>query len=181
MSRAVLDRHLAECVDCRWYALDSARIRKAALRIETAPAPDVTEAVMRRVAESQKISWTAQVVRVVTALLGALQLIVAWPLLTVSGHMAHETRHIGAFSIALGVGLLYAAWRPHRAVGLMPAVISLSGAMLITCTLSLNDGMLPGHAELSHLVAPVAVSGLWWISRSGRAGLPARPHLRSVA
>lgn len=167
-----VDRHLAACAACRAFALDAGRLRRGARLSVTPPAPDVTEAVMARIAARQGAHPMTRAIQVATALLGLLQVVIAAPLLLEAGHMAHEARHIGAFSLALGVGLGYAAWRPHRAVGLLPATVALSGAMALTCALSLRAGILPSHAEFSHLVAPLAVAGLWWMSRSGR------PHAR---
>ncbi len=41
-------------------------------------------------------------------------------------------RHLGAFGVALSIGLLYVAWRPHRAYGMLPfAVYRVIQALVI--------------------------------------------------
>ena len=49
-----------------------------------------------------------------------------------SGANAHMARHLGAFGAALAIGFAYAAWRPHRAFGLLP----FTGALVATTVVS---------------------------------------------
>ena len=65
-----------------------------------------------------------------------------------SGAEVHLARHLGAFGVALGVGLAYVAWRPHRAYGLLP----FAGALIATMMLSAAfDIVGNGRSAISEL------------------------------
>jgi predicted anti-sigma-YlaC factor YlaD len=82
------------------------------------------------------------------------------------GASAHTARHLGASGLALAVGLLYAAWRPHRAYGLLPFVGALFGATLIAAVVDLIDGDASAFAESTHLAELIGIAVLWMIAGS---------------
>ena len=47
-----------------------------------------------------------------------------------AGLPVHAARHIGSFDVALGVGFLYAAWKPSRIPGLLPVVVALVACLV---------------------------------------------------
>ncbi|MDQ7993536.1 MAG: SDR family NAD(P)-dependent oxidoreductase, partial [Propionicimonas sp.] len=47
---------------------------------------------------------------------------------------------LGSFDVALGIGLLWAAWQPRRALGLLPMVVALAGTMVVTATIDIVRG-----------------------------------------
>ena len=126
----LLDAHLAVCADCAdherrtWTLHRSLRLRPADL------VPDLTEQIRARARppRSQRLTW----LRLALGWIGLIGIVQALPDLLLghdAGESVHIARHIGALTIALFVGFLYAAWRPHRAFGLLPIAIALAAAM----------------------------------------------------
>ena len=97
----------------------------------------------------------------------------------IDGVPTHIARHVGASSLALAVGLLYAAWRPHRAFGLLPLVGALLATTLLSAVLDTVDGSQSVVAEAVHIIEMIGLVLLWMV-----AGSPgwdrARDGLRSL-
>jgi predicted anti-sigma-YlaC factor YlaD len=84
----------------------------------------------------------------------------------IEGAPTHVARHVGASTFALGVGLLYVAWRPHRAYGLLPLVGALFGAMLAGACFDVLGGDRSAMSEGVHVVELVGMVLLWMIAGS---------------
>jgi predicted anti-sigma-YlaC factor YlaD len=82
------------------------------------------------------------------------------------GANAHTARHLGASGVALAVGMLYVAWRPHRAYGLLPFVGALFGATVIATVVDVIDGDASAFAESTHLAELIGIVVLWMIAGS---------------
>jgi predicted anti-sigma-YlaC factor YlaD len=93
----------------------------------------------------------------------ALQLALAVPGLlgTDEGAPIHVAHEAGCWSLALAVGFLFAAWRPLRAVGLLPLVSALSAALVLTAGLDLLRGGAVPIDESAHLLEVVGTGLLW--------------------
>jgi predicted anti-sigma-YlaC factor YlaD len=92
------------------------------------------------------------------------QLILAVPLLLLgrdSGSALHTTRELGAFSLALAVGMLVAAWQPERAGGLLPMAGALAAGLIATAVADVVTGHSPIIGEAPHLLELVGVVLLW--------------------
>lgn len=157
---ASVDAHVHSCVGCQAYA-------------QTLGVPPLTPSSTRLLAiptMSAARLRTILIARWVMALTGLAQIMTAIPsIFAKSGHHTdHEARHIAAFAIALGVGMMYAAWRPHRAAGMVPSFVALVVCLAISCVLHLASGELPGRAEFTHLFAPVAAGTLWLLAHVSR-------------
>ena len=115
-------------------------------------------------------------------LTGVAQIATAIPSLFAkhANHTDHEARHIAAFAVAIGVGMIYAAMRPHRAAGMVPSFIALAVMLVVTCALQLANGELPQRAELTHLFAPVAAVALWLLAHASRPRLLRKPMLTTT-
>lgn len=161
--RAAIDAHLRGCDACRDYA---ALAHRAASQTRT---DALVAAVLDRTEATPRDRVVTAVARWSCAALGVAQIAVAIPALIRSDAHGptHSGRHVAAFSIALGVGLLVAAWRPHRAAGLLPPVATLATALVVTCALDLVTGDLPANAEI-HAIAPLGVVGLWFVAHGVR-------------
>ena len=92
-----------------------------------------------------------------------------------SGATSHVARHLGSFDVAIAAGLLYASWRPHRALALIPVALVLTGCVIVTATFDLTDGATSSGLEAHHLVDLVGFALLWVVA--GRP-LPGRGALR---
>lgn len=162
-----LRAHLAACEDCAAVAEGYARLTRQA-RLRTAvPVPDLAGRVLDRARPPRlgrggwmrpALAWVA----VVIAVQGVGPLASA----SIEGVDTHSARHLGAFALALGVGLGYAAWRPHRAFGLLPFALALLATTLAATVLDLWSGRSTPIAESVHLVELVGLVLLWMISGS---------------
>ncbi len=150
--------------------------------MKTTKPDDTIESVVDAVLEATRASPRQQrlldLARFVSVILGALQIVIAMPdLLRAPGHMVHSSRHVGAFAIAIGVGLIYAGLYPHRASGLVPPLLALSAALAITCAVDIIHGRWPSELSV-HLISPVSAGILWGVAHAVRPRDPASGQRR---
>ena len=88
------------------------------------------------------------------------------------GAEAHLSRHLGAFGVALAIGFLYAAWKPHRSFGLLPFTAALVVTMATSAMFDLLDGGRSALAESTHVAELIGLTLLWMLA--GSPGLPDR-------
>jgi predicted anti-sigma-YlaC factor YlaD len=149
----VVAAHVATCADCRAYR-DGVEALHRELRVAPAPAVD---------------DLTPEILRVVVGLLGLLQLGVALPALLFgadAGLPVHTARHLGSFGVALGIGLVVAAWRPERVAGLLPLATALVVCLAVTSILDVATAHVPPSGELNHATEVVGLVSLWLLSRT---------------
>jgi predicted anti-sigma-YlaC factor YlaD len=96
------------------------------------------------------------------------------------GATTHVSRHLGAFGVALGVALLFCAWRPERAHALLPFTGVLIGCTVVASLVDIIDGGLDVITETPHVPELTALALQWWIAgspqpRLGRRGRRLRP------
>jgi predicted anti-sigma-YlaC factor YlaD len=115
--------------------------------------------------------WIRYVLGVVAASLVALNL----PRLVATGAAAelHDERHLGAFGVALGAGLLWAAIRPERAIGLVPMAAALAAATGLGAGVDLIARRTTAVGESHHLLEVTGLVLLWALS-GGRRRLARR-------
>lgn len=173
--RAVVDHHLDDCVSCRAFATRLARLDRQ-VRIRSAEAvPDLVASVTARVRPAQlgRGGW----IRPALAWVAAIMLVQSVPMLlfgNAGGIDAHYARHLGAFGAALGIGFAFAAWRPHRAFGLLPFTAALVATTLVSLVADIVSGTRTPLAELIHLSEIVGLTLLWMIAGSPGWPLPGR-------
>ncbi|MDJ0769053.1 MAG: zf-HC2 domain-containing protein [Ilumatobacter sp.] len=160
-----LDTHLASCPDCREYAERLAGLTRA-IRLRPADRDgEFVERVMRGSGKLGRGRW----LRPALAWCGVVVIARSVePLLLgeVDDAPTHVARHVGAWGLALGIGFLYAAWRPQRASGLMPLVVALLATMLVSATFDMVGGVRSLADELVHLVELVGLVLLWMVAGS---------------
>lgn len=162
----LLDAHLATCVDCRRFetaieaGLRSARIQPAVAM------PDLGRKMSKlNAAADRAASWS--IVRILLALVAFDVIFFAVRDLVLGSESdagVHATRHLGAFSIAYGVGLLVVIVRPARARTMLPVAAVLAGALLITAVIDLLSGRVPLLGEATHLPELISVFLLWMLA-----------------
>lgn len=162
----LLDAHLAGCPECRAYEATADRAKRLA-RIQPAPTiPDLS----RRIAKANALADRAASWSIVRAALGivALQVIgfAMRPLLWGSEAVAdsHEARHVGAFGVAYGVGLLVIVARPARARTMLPVAGVLAVTLTITAVIDMANGEVPAIAEASHIPEVISVVLVWMLA-----------------
>jgi predicted anti-sigma-YlaC factor YlaD len=159
-----LDHHLISCPTCqRWESRVYALRRSVVMRQEGAPA-ELADRVLAGL--NVPIVGAGQWVRYALGVVAAAIVVLHLPQLLslAGGGSGHEARHLGTFGVALGVGLLWAAIRPERAIGLVPLSLALAAATLVGAVIDLGAGTTAAAAESSHLLELVGLVLLWMLS-----------------
>jgi predicted anti-sigma-YlaC factor YlaD len=177
----ILDGHLAGCASCRAWSGELGALHRL-VRVRTAePIPDLTAGIVDAFvpAPRRRTVWRLVPGEVISNARWALfavaltQLVLAAPALVLgedAGATVHVARELGAFDVALAVGLLVAAWQPLRAWGLLPVAAALALVMAGTAVLDLVDGRTDTVAEAHHLLDVAGVLLLWLVAREDRPG-----------
>lgn len=165
--RRLLDAHLEGCPACRQHA-DAVASLTRTVRLRSAESErEFVASVMARSRPARlgrggwlrpALAWCGLVI----AVLSLRPLILA----EIDGVPTHIARHVGASSLALAVGLLYAAWRPHRAFGLLPLVGALLATTLLSAVLDTVDGSQSLVAEAVHIIEIIGLVLLWMVAGS---------------
>jgi predicted anti-sigma-YlaC factor YlaD len=168
---SVVYAHLASCPRCREFAHGAEALHRG-MRLSTAPAiPDLTPGILtaigsERLADSEPDASRA--LRWILVAIGIAQIAIAIPALvlgTDAGLPVHTARHIGSFDVALGVGFLYAAWKPSRISGLLPVVVALVMCLVGSSLLDVAAGNTAALGEAQHVLDFVGLAVVWLLSR----------------
>jgi predicted anti-sigma-YlaC factor YlaD len=173
--RRRLDLHLARCGDCDALA-DRLLGLDRRIRVRRADAvPDLVPVVTSRVRPAQlgRGGWIRPSLVWVAIVLFA-QSLPALVLGRTDGADTHLARHLGAFGVALAIGFAYAAWRPHRAFGMVPFAAALVVTMSASTGFDVLDGGRSALSELAHLAELVGLVLLWLLA--GSPGWHGRPR-----
>lgn len=150
-----LDDHLVGCEGCAAFSARASELHRA-VRVRTAgPAVDRTDAILAAVPTTLRPRPVRDWVRYALLAIALTQLILAVPVLLGSaGTQAslHVTREMGAFEMALAIGLLACAWRPRLADGLLPFAGALAGAMALTALIDMTRGDVVAAGEAHHVL-----------------------------
>jgi predicted anti-sigma-YlaC factor YlaD len=161
----LLAAHLARCPSCSAFAaaIEGGRRR---LAVRPAPAmPDLSQRISKLNAVADRASrWSA--VRALLAVVALEVIVVSIPsLLAGRGEPnAHDSRHLGAFTIAYGVALLVVVVRPARARTVLPVAAVLAGALTLTAVVDLARGAVPLSGETTHIPEVVSVVLVWLLA-----------------
>jgi predicted anti-sigma-YlaC factor YlaD len=166
---AVLRSHLSACAGCRDYEHRAEEFHRA-VRLAPAPAiPDNTPHILAAIgAEAGGRDDTQLALRWVLVVLALVQIAVAIPALVLGSDASlpvHSARHIGSFEVALGVGFLYAAWRPSRISGLLPVLVALVVCLLASSVLDIAAGNTAAISEAQHATDFAGLVVVWLLSR----------------
>lgn len=165
--RSSVESHLATCGSCSAYATAVSRLDRR-VRIRPAePVPDLVAAVTARARPARlgRGGW----MRPALAWVAVVLFVQSLPMLVFgsAGDIdAHYARHLGAFGAALAIGFAYAAWKPHRAFGLLPFTAALVATTIVSLVADIASGTRTPLAELVHLAEIVGLTLLWMIAGS---------------
>lgn len=171
-----LDSHLTECTDCRRTATEMIALHRA-VRVQPAEAvPDLSAKVISRshpprLGVGEWVRWALMVV-------GLTELVLSLPALIFgedSTAPVHVARHIGSLGVAFSIGLIYVAWKPIRAYGLLPFGVALACCMMVSSILDLVYQDTGIADESTHLVELVGILLLWRLAGAPRPSLPQLP------
>jgi predicted anti-sigma-YlaC factor YlaD len=174
--RSALHEHLGGCADCRAFLRRVGRVDRMARVRPAEPVPDLVARVTGGAGPARlgRGSWMRPALAWVAVVLAG-QNVPALVLGETAGADSHLARHLGAFGVALAIGFAYVAWRPHRAIGLLPLVAALVATMVASTAFDLLGGDRSPLAEAVHLPELAGLALLWmiagspgWRGRSGR-------------
>jgi predicted anti-sigma-YlaC factor YlaD len=175
----LLESHLAHCPACRRVAAMTPLTVVPRPAAEPVP-PDLPARVSRLAAAADRAA-TWSVLRVLLAVVAIEIIAVSVPALLGDEQQTstHAARHLGAFAVAYGVGLLVVVARPARARTMLPVAAVLAGALVIGSAVDLAQRRIPLLDETAHLPELVSVVLVWLIagssSRPGRAARAEAP------
>lgn len=169
-----LHAHLSGCERCQAIEARLQALHRMTRLHPAEPVPDLTTAVLARVHPPRpgRRHW----VRFALAWLALTEIVLGLPALVLGsdpGASVHVARHVGSLTVAMAVGLLYAAWRPVRAYGLLPVVGSLALMSFVTAVVDALDGEVTALAEAHHVLELAGLVLLWQL-----AGRPFPERLR---
>ena len=176
IDRHLVDAHLARCASCRQFAADAEASRREH-RIRVAGAvPDLSPRI-RELAALADRAGRSSIVRALLTVVAVEIIVFSLPALILGDEQrtsTHAARHLGAFTVAYGVGLLVVVVRPARARTMLPAAAVLAGALVITAIVDLANGRIPLVDEAQHLPEVLSVVLVWLLAvpaprRSARA------------
>ncbi len=163
----VVTDHLDGCARCRTFAEDARALRQA-IRHDAPTAPDLTTRILAAAREQRHPRLReVTMLRIGLVAVAVAQLALAVPGLVYGSddgapiHIAHE---LGAWDLALAIGFLFAAWRPLRAVGLLPFVAALSAGLLLTAVVDVIHGRAVAITETTHLLELLGTLLLWMLA-----------------
>jgi predicted anti-sigma-YlaC factor YlaD len=164
--------HVAGCPDCRRFATGAEALHRTARVTPATPVPDLTDAILRSFGDEPVVverDDRTDFLRLALAIVAVIQLTMAIPALVLgddAGLPTHVARHLGSFAVALGVGLLFVAWKPERAAGLLPVVAAVVICLVGSSVLDIVQGRAAPGAEVSHATELVGLVAVWLLART---------------
>ena len=168
--------HLAGCADCRAFSHRAEALHRS-VRLAPAPEiPDLTPGILTAIgAESLEMppprdASPTPTSRCAGSSSPSRSRRSRWPIPALmlgsdAGLPVHAARHIGSFDVALGVGFLYAAWKPSRIPGLLPVVAALVACLVGSSLLDVADGNTAALGRRSTSLDFVGLAVVWLLSR----------------
>ncbi len=155
--------HLTECDLCRTYEADLIQIHRSVRVRAVESVPNMVPSVLAnarppRVGRGGWIRYSLGLVAATNLALGLPDFLLR-PVAD-----GHDSRHLGAFTIAVSMGLLFAAIRPQRAYGLLPFAAALGFTMLIGAAVDTVQGGQSLLAERAHILDVAGLSLLWLLA-----------------
>lgn len=177
----LIDAHLRHCAACREFRQHAEATRRLGAVGIAPDMPDLSRRVTKLAAIADRAaSWSA--VRILLAVVAAQILVFSIGDLTARdepGALAHDTRHLGAFTAAYAVALIVVVIRPARARTVLPVACVLAGALVITAAVDLLNGNVPLLGEALHIPEIASVGLIWALAAPTRRR--STPETRTVS
>ena len=184
IDRKQVDDHLRRCASCRAFVERAADLALVSQRVRAQDVPDVSSQIVARAVADDDRRFLTWHLRIALVFVAAAQLVLSVPGLlygTDDGAPVHIAHEIGSWDFALAVAFMFAAWRPLRAIGLLPFVATLSFGLCLTAVVDLANGRAVAVLETSHLLELIGTVLLWLLARPvTRRALARRERLRLV-
>jgi predicted anti-sigma-YlaC factor YlaD len=159
-----LQQHLQTCTDCRTFERDVAALHRVTRVRSAEPVPDLSGAIMATIAPRANphdvvLGW----LRSGLTFVGVLVVARATALLL--SNTAENPAHLAAWDLAFGGALLFAAWQPERARGMLPMALLLIVSMTTASLIEINDGHPASHGLVFHVTELLGVVLLALLAR----------------
>jgi predicted anti-sigma-YlaC factor YlaD len=168
IDEATLAEHLETCGACAAFAGSATALHRE-IRVRPAePVPDLTNAILGALPPGSQPRPHREWARYALLAVALTQVVLALPALLLGddpGATVHVAREIGSFDVALAVGLLWAAWQPRRASGLLPMAAALAGAIALTAVVDLAQGDTAAATEAHHVLDLAGIAMLYVLGR----------------
>lgn len=155
--------HLAGCPGCRAFRDATEQSRRSTHVRAFEAVPDLARRITKLAALADRAArWS--VARVLLAVVALEIILFSVPALILGDEAstsAHAARHLGAFTVAYGAGLLVVVVRPARARTMLPVSLVLAGALVISAVIDLINGKIPLTGETQHLPELISVVLIW--------------------
>ena len=159
----LLDAHLARCPECRAFQAMIEASRRRVMVQPATPMPDLSRRVTKLAAIADRAArWSAA--RILLAIIALEIVAFSLPALILGDEAntsTHSARHLGAFTVAYGAGLLVVVVRPARARTMLPVSAVLAGALVISAIIDLLNGDIPLVGETQHIPELLSVLLVW--------------------
>lgn len=165
IDQALVDAHVGRCRSCQQFRDDAHGLRRAQVH-EATPQPDLAPTVVKS-AKLLDGTRTWSIARGVLAIC-AIDVIVLSLTDLFSTGADHETRHLGAFTIAYAVVMMVVVIRPARARAMLPVALMLGLAIFLTAAFDLAAGHVPFVEEVLHLPELISVAMIWLLAMPSR-------------
>jgi predicted anti-sigma-YlaC factor YlaD len=181
LTRDEVMAHLADCPDCRRWQDRAVRATRVARTAVPEPPASLNETLLAALAGRRWSRWTLPV-RILLGLVGWGIAAYAVPALVYGldaeapPHVAHE---MGSLNVAIGLALVFVAFRPKNLGGVLPLFGVVVGLLLFTA----GDDLFSGHTtplrEAPHALVAIGLVLLVVLNRLGRAASTPRPPDRT--
>lgn len=163
----MLDVHLGGCAACTSYRADVVSLARSTRVRAVDFDPRFVDAVMQRSRPARlgRGGWLRPALAWCGVVLAG-QSVAPLVFGELDGTPTHVARHVGASTLALAFGLLFVAWRPHRAAGLLPFAGALFGSMFAGAMFDVFSGDRSPVSELAHVAELVGMVLLWMVAGS---------------
>jgi len=172
-----IESHLGSCQACLQHAVAMSTLHRSIWLQPAEYIPDLSTKIIARshpprAGVGEWIRWALMVV-------GLTELVLSLPALIFgadSSAPVHVARHVGSLGVAFVIGLVYVAWKPTRAYGLLPFGAALGGCMLVSSVLDLINNETALLDESTHLFEFLGIILLWRLAGAPRPKLPQLPN-----
>ena len=164
----LVQSHLTTCAACRRFARGATLVHREVRVRPAEPVPDLTAAILGALPPDAHPRPVREWARYALLAVALTQLVLALPALLFGedpGASVHVARDLGSFDVALAIGLLWAAWQPHRASGLLPMALALGFAIALTAGIDLVQGDAGAGAEAHHVLDLAGIVLLYLLAR----------------
>jgi predicted anti-sigma-YlaC factor YlaD len=162
--RAAADVHTSTCPDCA-ASLKATALLRPAPRTATTPAPSHTAGINADQLTSQERRWLsgrwARRLLLVAAVIIVIEAIPAYIRGDGPSAETHAARHLAAWQIGFGIGLIVAAWVSRMSHAMLAFAATFAALTIVATGIDVIGGHSGPLAEPVHLVELVGVFLLW--------------------